>query len=330
MVLSDAAYAFSFIFSFSFPFPFYVCSRMNDRTKAHLALLGANLFYGAGFSVAKTVMPALIKPPAFILIRVVCATVLFWLSFFGGASFRTTLDRADAKRLILCALFGVAANQLLFFQGLSLTSPIHASLMMLLTPILVSVLAVWMLRDKFSVLNLVGLVLGVSGAATLIIMAGSDRVAEQPLLGDFFVLLNASSYAIYLVMVKPLMHKYRPVIVIRWVFLIGSLMVLPFGWKAFGEIDWSLFGWREWSAVGFIVVGVTFFTYLWNIYALRVLSPATAGAYIYLQPLFAALIAVIFLGEPLSAVKVLSGVLIFTGVYLAGKKQTGPIGNRSA
>jgi drug/metabolite transporter (DMT)-like permease len=293
---------------------------MNDRIKAHLALIGANLFYGAGFTVAKSVMPVLIQPTAFILIRVVSATILFWFSFLGGDAFKTKFDKQDRKTLVLCAFFGVAANQLLFFKGLSLTSPIHASLMMLLTPILVSVLAVFMLKEKLSLLNWSGLALGVGGAAILILLAGKESVASNPILGDFFVLLNASSYAIYLIIAKPLMKKYRPIIVIRWVFLLGSVMVIPFGLQDFLSIDWSLFAAQDFLAVAFIVIGVTFFTYLWNVYALKILSPSTTGAYIYLQPLFAAVIAILFLGESMSGIKILSGLLIFSGVYMASRK----------
>lgn len=293
---------------------------MNQRLSAHLALLGANLFYGAGFTVAKTVMPRLIQPSGFILIRVAIVTMLFWLSFFGGKNFKATIEKKDVKTFILCAMFGVAANQLLFFLGLNLTSPIHASLMMLSTPILVSLFAVYALYEKLSVNKLLGLLLGVSGALTLVLLGGKDKVATQPILGDTFVFLNATSYAIYLVMAKPLMSKYRPIIVIRWVFLIGLFAVLPFGYRQFMAIDWSLFGYKEYLAVAFIVVCCTFFTYLWNIYALRILSPSTAGAYIYLQPVFAALIAVFFFGEQMNAVKIISSVLIFTGVYLVGKR----------
>lgn len=293
----------------------------HDRTKAHLALLGANLFYGAGFTVAKTVMPSLIQPNGFIFIRVVSATILFWLSFFGGSAFKTKFETKDWKTLIACAFFGVAANQLLFFKGLSLTSPIHASLMMLLTPILVSILAVFLLKEKRSLTNHLGLVLGISGAAILILLAGKDSVAANPLLGDFYILLNATSYAIYLVMVKSLMSKYRPIIVIRWLFLIGSFMVFPFGIQDFLAIPWSNFQTTDFAAVFFIVICVTFFTYLWNIYALKILSPAIAGAYIYIQPLFAALIAIFFLNEEASWIKLLSGILIFTGVYLASRKK---------
>ena len=299
----------------------YFRRRMNERIKAHLALLGANLFYGAGFTVAKIVMPSLIQPKGFILIRVAVVTILFWLSYFGGKNFRTKIDRKDWRTLILCAIFGVATNQLLFFQGLNLTSPIHASLMMLSTPILVSLFAVYALHEKLSVNKIIGLILGVSGAVILVLLGGKDKVATNALLGDVFVLMNANSYAIYLVIAKPLMTKYRPIIVIRWIFLIGLLVVFPFGISEFTEINWNMFSFKEYAAVAFIVICCTFFTYLWNIYALRILSPATAGAYIYLQPVFAALIAVFFYFEHLSWTKVIASIFIFAGVYFVSKRK---------
>ncbi len=299
----------------------YFRRRMNERIKAHLALLGANLFYGAGFTVAKIVMPSLIQPKGFILIRVAVVTILFWLSYFGGKNFRTKIDRKDWRILILCAIFGVATNQLLFFQGLNLTSPIHASLMMLSTPILVSLFAVYALHEKLSVNKIIGLILGVSGAVILVLLGGKDKVATNALLGDVFVLMNATSYAIYLVIAKPLMTKYRPIIVIRWIFLIGLLVVFPFGISEFTEINWNMFSFKEYAAVAFIVICCTFFTYLWNIYALRILSPATAGAYIYLQPVFAALIAVFFYFEHLSWTKVIASIFIFAGVYFVSKRK---------
>lgn len=112
------------------------------------------------------------------------------------------------------------------------------------------------------------------------------------------------------------MIRYRPIIVIRWVFFFGFLFVLPFGLPPFLNIHWEQFIWTDYLAVAFIVICVTFFTYLWNIYALRHLSPATAGAYIYLQPIFAAIVSILVIGEELTWVKLLATLLIFTGVFL--------------
>ncbi len=289
---------------------------VNNRVKAHLALLGANLFYGAGFTVAKHVMPRLVGPLGFIFIRVSVVMVLFWISFAGGSGFRTTIARKDWKILVLGGLFGVALNQMLFFAGLNLTFPIHASLIMMSTPLLITIISLFMLRERISFQKALGLVLGISGA-TLLMSAGKEiTLTGNSALGDLFIFLNAAAYAIYLVIIKPLMLRYRPIIVIRWVFFFGFLFVLPFSLPQFLEIPWSLFGWADWLSVGFIVICVTFFTYLWNTYALQHLSPATAGAYIYLQPIFAAFISVVATGEQLTWIKLVATLLIFAGVYL--------------
>ncbi len=289
---------------------------MNDRIKAHLALLGANLFYGAGFTVAKHIMPRLIEPLGFIFIRVSVVMLLFWLSYFGGEKFRTKIERKDWLTLVLGGLFGVALNQMLFFMGLNLTFPIHASLIMMSTPLLITIIALFVLKERLKPQKALGLLMGISGAFLLMSAGKEITMTGNSAMGDFFVFLNAASYAIYLVMIKPLMQRYRPIIVIRWVFFFGFLFVLPFGYPQFAAIDWSQFQATDYAAVAFIVICVTFFTYLWNIYALQHLSPSTAGAYIYLQPIFAAIISMVVIGEQLTWIKLLATILIFTGVYL--------------
>lgn len=305
---------------------------VNKETKAHLALLGANIFYGAGFTVAKSVMPRLIEPLGFILIRVGVVMVLFWLSYMGGSGFRQKIEPKDWRTLALGGLFGVALNQMLFFMGLSLTYPIHASLIMMSTPLLITVISIIVLRERISPITAIGLLTGVGGAVLLMSAGKEMTMTGSSAAGDILVLANAASYAIYLVMIKPLMHKYRPIIVIRWVFFFGFLIVLPFAWRQFAAIPWKQFAPRDFIAVAFIVICVTFFTYLWNVYGLKVLSPAVAGAYIYVQPIFAAIISVIFIGEQMNMVKVVATLLIFGGVYLVnyGKKRRAAALNNEA
>ncbi|MBS1772755.1 MAG: DMT family transporter [Bacteroidetes bacterium] len=289
---------------------------MNNRSKAHLALLGANLFYGAGFTVAKHIMPRLIQPLGFIFIRVSVVMVLFWMSYVGSKKFRTPIEKKDWPKLVLGGIFGVALNQMLFFLGLNLTFPIHASLIMMSTPLLITIISLFVLRERLKAEKSVGLLLGIGGAILLMSAGKELTMTGNSALGDLFVFLNAASYAIYLVMIKPLMHRYRPIIVIRWVFFFGFLFVLPFGWPQFHAINWNVFTPGDYLSVAFIVICVTFFTYLWNVYALQHLPPSTAGAYIYLQPIFAAIISVLVTGEQLTWVKLLATILIFVGVYL--------------
>lgn len=289
---------------------------MNNTTKGHLALLGANLFFGAGYTVAKLVMPRLIQPLGFIFIRVSVVMMLFWMTYLLGKKYRAKIARKDFGVLILGGLFGVATNQMLFFLGLNNTMPIHASLIMMTTPIMITFIAMIVLKERVGWNKIIGLALGVCGAFILM-SAGKEitTLGKNTALGDFLVFLNAISYAIYLVIIKPLMQRYRPVIVMRWVFLFGFMFVLPFGWKDFVSTDWQLFQAADWAAVIFTVVGVTFLAYLWNIYALKHLSPSVAGAYIYSQPFFAGVISIIFMNEDITLPKIVATVLLFVGVY---------------
>jgi drug/metabolite transporter (DMT)-like permease len=289
---------------------------VNNKTKAHLALLGTNLFYGAGYTVSKSIMPRLLEPFAFIFIRVLIVMILFWLSFGWGKKYRAKIAKKDWPILMLGGLFGVALNMMMFFVGLNLTFPIHASLIMLSTPLLITLISIFVLKARMGWDKWLGMLLGVGGAVLLMSAGKEMTMTGNSALGDLFIFLNAASYAIYLVIIKPLMLRYRPIVVIRWVFFFGFLYILPFSWTQFAAINWGLFTAPDYLALGFVVVCVTFFTYLWNTYALSHLEPSVAGAYIYLQPIFAAIISVLVTDEELTWVKLVSTLLIFSGVYL--------------
>ena len=222
---------------------------VDNKTKAHLALLGTNILYGAGYSVAKYIMPRLIEPLGFIFIRAGAAALLFWLSYFLGSNYRASINKKDWGVLVLGGLFGVAVNQMLFFLGLNLTMPIHASLVMMSTPLLITVAALIILRERIGRNKLIGLLLGIAGAA-LLMSAGREltTAGTNTVLGDILVFFNAASYAIYLVIIKPLMQRYRPLVVIRWVFLFGFMFVLPFGWQQFADIQWQQFALPDYAA----------------------------------------------------------------------------------
>ncbi len=288
---------------------------MNKRLLAHLAIFGANLIYGINYSVAKDLMPDFLTPFAFIFCRVLGALILFFLFDLISRN-KEKVERRDLLRLAICGLFGVASNQLMFFYGLNLTSPINAAIIMTSNPILVMIFAALIIREKITATKLGGVFLGLAGAAALILHGKSLSVENDGLIGDLFIFLNATSYALYLVLVKPLMSKYKPITVIKWVFLFGAFYVFPFGFNEFREVNWDSFDQNIWTAFAFVVIGTTFLAYLFNIYGLKRLNPTTVSSYIYSQPLIATSIALIFHDGKLDAVKVIAALLIFTGVYL--------------
>lgn len=288
---------------------------MNKKTIAHLSLFSANLIYAINYTVAKTVMPQYVEPLGFIFMRVVGATLLFWLCYSLFAFEK--IERKDMLRLMLCGLFGVAINQMLFFEGLNLTTPINASVIMVTNPILVLIISAFLISEKVTIRKLSGIVLGAIGAVSLFTEGGNlSLLNSSQSLGNLLVLINACSYGVYLVIVKPLMAKYQTMTVISWVFFFGLIFVIPFGFGQFSQIEWSTMPTNIIYAIIFVVVGTTFLAYLFNIIGLRTLSPTTVSTYIYLQPILASIIAISFNSDQLDANKIISSLIIFAGVYL--------------
>ena len=290
---------------------------MNRNIKAHIAVLVANIIYGANYSIAKLIMPAFIKPFGFIVIRVLVSAVLFFIS--SKIFINEKVAKEDKLKLVLCSIFGVAINQLFFFKGLSLTSPINAGLIMVTNPIFVLILVAIFLHERINLNRILGIICGITGAVLLIVYGNRFATTNGNSLGDLFILLNSLSYAIYLVMVKPLMAKYHPLTIMKYIFIVGAIWVLPFGFSEFNEIKWSEFTPELWQALAFVVVGTTFFAYLFNTMALRELSPGTVSIYIYLQPAMAAFFAMALGKDQLSFIHIVAAAFIFVGVYLSTK-----------
>lgn len=293
---------------------------MTKNTKAHVAVLGANFIFGSNYAVVKYITPSVIHPFALNVVRILVSLFLFWGLFLFKPG-KTNIQRKHIPRFLLCGLTGVVINQILFIKGVSLTTPIHSALLSLATPIFITLIAAWLLREGFTLLKFAGLVLGIGGAAMLILLKDSSHSGSDILLGDILVLINAVSYAFYLVLVRPLMAVYSGIQVLRWIFTFGALVILPFGMQQFVATDWAVFTASHWLGLAFVAVGATFLAYLLNVYGISVIGPSSTGAYIYTQPVFAALIAILFAGEHFSMIKLTSAILIFTGVYLANMKK---------
>ncbi len=292
---------------------------INKKTIAHLALLFTNLFFAINLSAAKHLtISQLAKPFGLNVVRVGVSVILFWI-FFLIKPTSIKIEKPDRMRFVWCALTGIAINQLLFLKGLSLTYPIHASLLMLTTPILIVFIASWVLKERISFFKIAGLLLGITGAAVLILAKGGTANRDEVVWGDVLIIINAISYTIYFVLVKPLMVKYNPVMIIRWIFTFGLIMILPFGWNEFSAIKWATFNPVDITTMALVVFTGTFLAYLFNVYGIKILGASAAGFYIYTQPFFATFIAMIFLHEPLQLYKIVAAILIFSGVYLANK-----------
>lgn len=293
---------------------------MNSRKYAILALFAVQLIYGLNYTIAKTVINEnYIKPFGFVLLRVIGATALFWLvSLFFP---KEKVEKRDYIKFFVAAVFGVVINLLFFFKGLEYTSPIHASAIMTIIPIIILVLSSYILKETITSIKIIGIIVALCGALILTVYGKSSRVGDNVPLGNLLILINAISYSIYVILIKKLTEKYHPFTFIKWLFLIGLVILIPFGYKDLSEVQWLSFTPYITFSVIFVVVGATFGTYLLNPYALSKLRASTVGIFIYLQPVIATLFALSVGADFIDAIKIGAMILIFTGVYLVTAKR---------
>ncbi|CAM3917422.1 MULTISPECIES: DMT family transporter [Flavobacterium] len=292
---------------------------MSKRT---LAIIGATfvaMIYGSTFTIAKDVMPTYVQPFGFILIRSIGATILFWLLTFFAP--KEKIDKKDFPRIMAAAFFGVAFNQLTFFKGLSYTSPISASVIMVTAPIIVLILSAILIKERIEIKKVIGIIIGLTGTSILILYGKSIGNSSNANWGNFLVFTNAFSYAIYLIIVKKLISKYHAFTFIKWIYSFGLLFVIPFGYSEFNAIEWQSIPIDIYYKIGFVVFFTTFLAYLINLMAMKQLKPTTLSVFIYLQPLFAASFAISLGKDELNLIKITSAVLIFIGVYLVTQKK---------
>ena len=292
-------------------------------SKRNLALIGAtivSIIYGVTFTIAKDVMPLYIDAYGFILLRVGGSVIIFWLVWLFMPKEKILLS--DFPRIIAAAFFGVAFNMLTFFKGLSLTSPISAAVIMVSTPMIVLTLSALIMKERMQKRMVFGILLGLIGTAVRMMYGKSIGSATNAGLGNFLVLVNAISYGYYLIIVKKLMDKYNAFTFVKWIYLFGFIMVLPFGWGQFQTVNWVLVPMNIYWKIAFVVVISTFLTYLLNLLSMKELKPTTVAVFIYLQPLFATVFAISLGKDELSLVKIGSALLIFIGVYLVTQKKS--------
>lgn len=290
-----------------------------SNLKVYAALTAVSLFYGINYSVLKIVVPEYLGAYGFIVFRVIISAGIFWLiHVFNREKIHW---KEDGWRLALCAMTGVAINQLLFFKGISLTSAVNGSIIMTLTPVLVLLWAYVINKDKITKRKIVGVFIAMIGAI-IIIYQPDALLSSGDWRGDLLILVNGASYALYLVIVKPLMTKYHPMTVVTWIFTIAILFVIPVGLGEAMDFNAGMMPMKVWISMAYAIVIVTVLVYFLNAWTLIKVDSSVVGAFIYLQPIFATLTAILFFNEIFLWRHLLAAIFVFSGVYLVTKKSS--------
>ena len=292
---------------------------MDKRIIALIAVSIATIIYGVNYTIAKEVMPLYIKPYAFIFLRVAGATIIFWIA--GLFIKQEKIAKSDYKKILLAAFFGTALNMLAFFKGLSLTTPISASVIMVTSPIMVLIFSSIIIKKPIEKQRILGIFIGLIGAILLITYGSSNNEnATNSNLGNFLIFVNAASYGLYLVLAKNLIAKYHPIVFVKWLYLFGLIFVIPFSYSELTSVTWQDIPTRIYWNIGYVIIFTTCITYLFNLYGLTKLKPTTVSVFIYLQPVIATIYALIVGSDSLNLVKISATIIIFLGVFLVTKQ----------
>jgi drug/metabolite transporter (DMT)-like permease len=282
--------------------------------RVHAALFTVALMFSANYVISKLGMREL-APLSFAWIRVASAAVL--LSLLGGWR-GERLQRGDGKRVALYALLGVAINTTLFLSGLALTSVQVAAVLIGTIPVFALGAAIALKQEQATAAKIGGIALAAAGA--LLVVGGETfHGTRHSLLGAVMVVANCLSYALYLVLSKPIMVRVSARAVITRMFSLGALMILPFAAWPLAHEHWATISPRAWLALGAVIIGPTVIAYLLQAWALRHAESSFVAVYTYVQPILATILGAIFLGEQIRAVVIVAAALIFAGVWLAGR-----------
>lgn len=288
--------------------------KSNGILRAHIALLGCNIVWACDYPFYNLLLGKYLAPAAMVSASLIVAAILSWLPLFWERGEK--IERKDWGIIIVAAiLIGVVRKTMMMF-GLSRTSPIDGSIIATITPLLVLVVSVAAHVERFTLRKLLGLVVGMSGAMAIIFTSSSAKHENSELWGNVMMICSGTVTALYMVFFKRLVTKYRVTTLLRAIYTISAVVMLPFGLKPMTEVAFHDFNIHIWLATAFVLIVPTYLPNLLLNYSLRFVPPTTSSIYTYVQPVLAVALSVAMGLDHLHLDTLLFALILFTGVGL--------------
>jgi drug/metabolite transporter (DMT)-like permease len=264
--------------------------------------------------LATKVLLGFVEPSAWAALRMLSAAVIFlavWLMSRPAA-----IDARDLLRLAGLSIFGVLLNQVCFIEGLARTTPAHSSLLMTTIPVATLGFAVLLGRERLRWPAVAGILLSMAGVLLLLRIDDLELRSEW-FVGDVLTLINGASFAFFLVISKDVVRRVGPVAATAGILCFGSLGATLYGGAAVARTDFGAWTAAHWWLAAGIVIFPTVLAYFLNFWALARVQSSHVALFIYLQPILAASLSVLLLGEIITERLVASSALVFLGVLFA-------------
>lgn len=289
-------------------------SEMLSALRGHLMLLGAAVLWGCNAPMIKDLQG--LGVPAIVVadMRAVGAAVAFWvMSLFVGGGERVSVSMLG--RLCVAGILCIVLNQVLFTVGVNYTSPIDATVISTMLPIVTMIFAAIILKESITGMKVVGIAVGAAGALTLV-FGGGGSSAGGGLLGDALCFTAQVSCALYMVIFSNTIHRYSVVTLMKWLFLFSAIIVTMVTWPSVVAVDYASLPLKAWGEMLFIVFGGTFVSYIFFTGGQKLLRPTVVSMYNYVQPIVATVLSVAMGVGSFGVGKVISMAMVFAGVYI--------------
>lgn len=291
----------------------------NKNLHGHLFALTANVMWGLMSPIGKSALQefSAISVTTF---RMVGAAAAFWiLSIFCK---QEHVDHRDMLKIFFASLFALVFNQGVYIFGLSMTSPIDASIVTTTLPIVTMIIAAIYLKEPITNLKVLGIFVGAMGALTLILSSQTAGSGNGSIIGDLLCLVAQISFSIYLTVFKGLSQKYSPITLNKWMFIYASMCYIPFSYQDVAGIQWAEVSTPAYVQIGYVVIGGSFLAYIFIMTAQRLLRPTVVSMYNYMQPIVASIAAIIMGLGVFGWEKGIAIALVFLGVYIVTKSKS--------
>ena len=292
---------------------------MNKNVQGHVFALTANILWGLMAPIGKS---ALMEFSALSVttFRMVGAAACVWL--LSALCKYVHVDHRDMLKIFFASLFALVFNQGVYIFGLSMTSPIDASIVTTTLPIVTMIIAAIYLKEPITNLKVLGIFVGAMGALTLILSSQTAGSGNGSIIGDLLCLVAQISFSIYLTVFKGLSQKYSPITLNKWMFIYASMCYIPFSYQDVAGIQWAEISTAAYVQVGYVVIGGSFLAYIFIMTAQRLLRPTVVSMYNYMQPIVASIAAIIMGLGVFGWEKGIAIALVFLGVYIVTKSKS--------
>ena len=293
----------------------------NKALIAHLSMFGACAFWGLMAPLGKDAMTHGLDGLTMVSFRVLGGFILFWLTSFLVK--KEHVPTKDKLMFIGAAVFGLVTNQCCYTIGLSITSPINASIVTTSMPIFAMILAALILKEPITGKKAIGVLMGCSGALILILTSASavsDKVGD--IRGDLLCLAAQFSFALYLSLFNPLIRRYSVFTINKWMFFWATLLVIPFTFGHVKDVLSRPIPATTWWEAAYVVFFGTYLGYILTMIGQKTLRPTVVSVYNYVQPIVSVIVSVLTGLGILKPSHALAVILVFSGVWLVTKSRS--------